>query len=411
MRKMKLVSLLLAGCMVFTACSKSDDSDKKQAADANVGENNDGSDIATEGMVWFPKSAKAVSEDGTVLASIETEYDDGKLVYKYVMNYPDYNMERYYGFEIEYDKDSITKYYELRGNRNSEKDTVTKTEMVIEYTEGDDVLYVNDMSSEYDRISVSREHRYTFDSDGKVIERNVAYVEYSYDEDGQLTDSRGDDDVNTYKYEYVTDGYYVIYDYEPWDMLLATGEEVECTKRETTFIPYDKTKGHTKVITYHLANGDVATLAEDEWYDVYCDNSQKTEAIYNNKGYLIEINSYLADGSKVTQDLPWKCEYNDANNVKNYIGYDEDGNVTSKGDFTYDKNGNITAVEIEYEGEKVSVEIEWMQVPECIDTVNQLIYGHDKYAISELIEEVIPETDVIDLQDTYYTRDMLEELK
>ena len=403
MRRIKLVSLIMVGCLLFTACKQSGNGEeqaKKPKEEQNA-----------EGMVWFPKSAKATTEDGTVMASIETELKDGKLLYKYIMNYPDQNRQSYYGFEIEYADDEVTKYYELRGNVFSDREDVRKTEKVVEYDENDNVLFVNDINSENGKIGYSREHRYSFDSEGKVVEIAKTYVEYNYNEDGEFLGGSGDDEIDLYKFEYVEDGYYISYDYQPWDMILVSGEEVECVKREKTFIPYDKTKGHNKVITYHLANGELATLAKDEWYDVYCDNSQKTEFVYNNKGYLTEVYSYLADGSKVAQDLLWECEFNDVNNVKNYTEYDEDGNLVAKGEITYDDNENISNIVMEIDGQKCNVEIEWMQVPSCLDEVNQFIYGHDKYAISELIEDIIPETDVIDLQNTYYTKEMLEELK
>lgn len=193
-------------------------------------------------------------------------------------------------------------------------------------------------------------------------------------------------------------------------MQIATGETAECFKRETTFIPYDKTKDHTKTIVYYLSDGTVATLAKDDGHGVLCDNSQKTEYVYNSEGYMIERYSYLADGTKKAIDLEWECEYNAAKNVKNYIEYDQEGNVSAKGEFTYDENGNISNLTLELEGKKYNVEIEWMLVPKCIDDVNQMIYGNDLYAISELVEDVIPETDIINLQDTYYTEEMLKSL-
>jgi len=411
MKKMKLLSLMLVICMLFTACQSSEDKESAAINDSTGSENsnsNSDSGNSTENMVWFPKSAKGVDANGEVLATIETEFDDSKLVYKYIMHSGD--EQRYYGFEAQYANDEVTKYYELRGDRTGEEENLRKIETVVEFNETENTLYMKEFNEETGDIKSYYQYVFEFDNEGKITKKTRTYHSFYYDDNNELVE-REDNEVDVFKYEYLSDGYNVVYDYQPWEMNLASGEEAECTKRETDFIPYDNSKNSTKTITYHLSDGSLAALEQDEWYDVLCDNSQKTEYVYNNKGYMIEAYSHLADGTKKSVDLPWECEFTDIGNVKKFVGYDDEGNPETKGDFTYDENGNITNIVMEFDGEKLNVEIEWMLVPKCIDTVNQMIYGDDLYAISELVEDAIPETNTISLQDTYYTKEMLEKLK
>lgn len=423
MKKIKLLGLVLVVFMLFTACGESSD-EKGEAAlmngngsgssnadkdgNSNQNGNGDGAGESVENgdMVWFPKSAKATLEDGTLAASIETELTDSKLVYKYYMYSS--TRERYYGFEIGYDDDKVTEYFDLDGDKWGNTVSDDKEEKIIEYIEEENAIYVKDIIPDTGNVQSSDKYTFKFDDEGKVIERVEDSVWYSYDENGEKTNEDVYQDV--YKFEYADDGYNIIWNSKPFERTLYNGETAKCIKRTTTFIPYDTTKNHTKTIEYYLEDGTLAIIAKDSFYDILEDNSPKTEYVYNSEGYMIEQYAYLADGTKKQIEPQWECEFNDAGNVKKYTGYSENGELESKGEFTYDSNGNISNLVLEIEGEKYNVEIEWMLVPKCLDDVNQLIYGNDLYAISELVEDVIPETDIIDLLDTYYTKDMLKGL-
>ncbi|MGN0375751.1 MAG: hypothetical protein ACI4EN_09665 [Butyrivibrio sp.] len=407
MKKIKFLSLMFLVCMLLTACQQGNIHENPIGTPEENGSTGEGETVDTSGMVWFPKSAKGTSEDGTVLAGIETEFDNSKLIYKYLMYSG--TRTRYYGFEAGYENDKVTKYFELTGNKSEDGETQDKTEKVIEYVESENTLYEKEINPETGDLKRYYKYVFTFDDEGKVAEKAVTYVSFYYDENNELIQSE-EKDTYVYKYEYTDDGYNIIYNYKPWDMNLANGETAECSKQEITFIPFDKTKNYTTTILYYLPDGTIATLAEDEWHDVLCDNSQKTEYVYNSQGYLIEQYAYLADGTKKSIDFNWECEFNEAGNVKNYIEYDSEGKICSKAEYTYDENGNISNIVMELEGQKLNVEIEWMLVPKCIDDVNQMLYGNYLYSISELIEDIIPENAWIDFKDTYYTKEMFNSL-
>lgn len=412
MKKIKLLSLMLVTCMFFTACQASDgkvgsETIQKNSNNDNTGNNSDDGNVDTSNMVWFPKSAKGTSEDGTLQAAIETEFDNSKLVYKYIM-YSN-TRERYYGFEIGYDNDKVLNYYDLTGSKDEDGEDNEKTEVVIEYIESEDALYVKEINTETGDLESYDKYVYKFDDEGRVIERSYTYCYYYYNEYNELVEDLSDN-TYTYKFEYVDDGYNIIYNYNPWEMELANGELAECYKQEIFFIPYDKTKGTTETIIYYLSDGTVATLAQDGRHGVLCDNSQKTEYIYNNKGYLVEQYAYLADGTKKAIDFEWECEFNSDGNVQSFSIHEGNGNSEAKGVYTYDSNGNISKLELEFDGKKYTVEFEWMLIPKCLDDVNQMRYGNALYSISELIEDVVPEFGGIDLKDTYYTKEMLKNL-
>lgn len=407
MKKIKLLWLILVVCVFCSACngtggnsSGEDNTDTpgKENTDTSGKENTD-----TSGMVWFPKSARCTSEDGTLLAAIETELDDSKLVYKYIM-YSE-TSEKYYGFEVGYDGDKVTKYYTLYGrNGNHQKEEIT-----IEYAASENTLYVKTYDSETGDPDYCEKYEYRFDDEGKVTERTYSFITYRHDENNQLVE-RVDDTPTVRKYEYVDGGYNITWENDSIKRELPNEERVACVMRHTTFIPYDLTKNHTVSVTYYLEDGTVAALAEDKDCYILCEGSGKAEYVYNSAGYLIEQYAYMADGTKKSIDLEWECQYNEAGNVQSYTEYDEEGNVRKKADYTFDDNGNISGMTIESGGEKYTAEIEWMMIPKCLDDVNRLMYGEDVYAIAELIEEAIPESDMIGLKDAYYTKDMLEDL-
>lgn len=408
MRKCKMLLVMIAICMFLSACQKGNDTSNSENTNMTNGESGVESDAEgeMEGLVWFPKSAKAYFEDGTLKAAIETELSDSTLTYRYVTysKMGDDIVGRYNGFEIEYENDVISKYREIRGIQSGDEVTNhTGIEMAIEYDDSTDTIYVKELDAETGEVEYAKAVSFKFDADGKVIERVSNF--YYYDDQGNAVTQNNSTEV--YTYEYSESGYYITNSYIVEDKKLTSGNAEECIKEETTFIPFDKDKEHTVTTAYYTKSGEIAILAETNDYDTFCQNNVKTEFVYNNKGYLIEIKSHLVDETVVIQDIGSISTFDDDGNILSYVEKDAE-NIN--GEFIYDKNGNISKLTMGVDGQKYTVEIEWMLVPECIDIANQINYGSDKYAIASLIKNAIPKNDFYDIKELCYTREMIETL-
>ncbi|MBP3339668.1 MAG: hypothetical protein J6L69_09725 [Lachnospiraceae bacterium] len=410
MKKMKLLSLMLVVCMLFTACQSSEDKESAAINDSTGSENSNSnldSGNSTENMVWFPKSGKCSSEDGNTNVRLETTLEDGKLIYHYISYGVNEKWGNEYentmGFEIEFDDKSATAFYDLR----QYYDGIEKTKLVFEYDETNNCYNEKDIDVETGEYSSYNKYEYVFDDEGKIVSKTSTWME------GRLVDDKwvyepGNTSYETL-FEYTEDGYYVITGWGTRTYTLANGEKAECTKRIKKFIPYDTTKNYYEYITFHLPDGNqVCVNGYDDFDGVYADNTKMTEFVYNSEGYLIEAKAHLGDGS--VQDIVFENKtevtYDDAGNVLTYVRYYE-GEVSEKGTYTYDEHGNLTHVEMILDGEKYEGDIEWMLVPDYLAANKMFPYGDGYYAISELIEDAIPERFFTDRENYVITKDAL----
>ena len=418
MKKLRLLSLMLIVCMLFTACQASGGKENNVNGNVagNVGENQDSDNSengddketgeSTENMIWFPKSATCSSEDGNTNVKIETTLEDGKLIYHYISygvnTFYNVEYENTMGFEVEFDDNSITAMYDIREYASG----IEKTQIVLEYDEANNVYIEKEVDVETGEYGGYTKYEVTFDDEGKVLTRTDTYIERNKP-DGEWVEEAYDPSIT--KFEYAEDGYYVIDEWNPTEYTLASGEEADCIKRMKKFIPYDSSQNYVEQITFHLTDGtQVCVSGYDDFYDIYADNTKMTEYIYNSKGYLIEGKSHLGDGQIVPIDFgnTFEATYDETGNILTYVYY-YDGEVDKKGTYTYDENGNLTHIEMYFDEMNYVADIEWMLVPDVLVANRMFPYGDSFYAISELIEDTIPERFWTDRANYVYTKEDL----
>lgn len=398
MKKIKFLSILLV-LSLLTACSK-DSSEANSTSDNSSGNG----EVNTEGMVWFPKSAKGTCGD-VLVAGIETEFDGEKLIYKYNI-YSEDGRTSYYGFDLYYKDGSITDFYDSYKSLYSDDSELNK--ITMEYDEETDTVTVSEYSDDGTKIDYIDTYKYTFDAEGRVATKTVTFSEYCKNEDGEWYYDEYDPSV--YTFEYVDNGYNIIYNYNSWDVYVD-GESVEAIKRETIFVPYDKTQNHVKTIAYYdAATGDLIYPDTDEWYDIYHDNSAKSVFTFNNAGYLTDLQTHFSDGTTQAVDLNYDCEFTDSGQVSSYVEYNDDGSEYISGEITYDDNGNISNIVMVTEDGTYTMDIEWMLIPDYLFDFCSIYYENEIFSYAELIEDIIPERVYVDTIDYFYTKDMLLEL-
>lgn len=395
MKSKIVLCLMCIACVFLPACQSEDD---KENANGTLAKN----------MVWFPKSATVTGKEVKDGVRIETALEDKRLEYKCIF-YGETSMggtyEKMMGFEMTFDNGKVNGFYELSKYASE----VEKSELVLEYDEAGDCYIEKEVNTKDGSYSGYDRYEYTFDDEGRVLTRKSTYIERNKKDEEWVETPY---DTHLYTYEYSGNGYYITRDYQPYTYTLASGEEAECIRRRKQFIPYDADGKYTEQYTFHLLDGtQVCVNGDNSSQTLYEDNTKMTEFIYNNKGYLIEIKAYLGDGNVKTVQPKEKSEvkYNDKNDVVNYVEY-VDNKEYNKGVFTYDENGNITHVDMIIEGVAYEADIEWMQIPDYLAANKMFPYGDGYFAISEIIEDVIPEKFFTERENYVYTKNDLKEI-